>query len=118
MPSRSDIQFAKLAVEKGYLKREDAREALKLLRSAEGNKAQMSLDRVLVMDEKLTKEQVAEIQDVQKRKIVFCACGQKTNIHGFKPGDRLLCASCGAAIEVPEECRPKHASRGRTSPGG
>lgn len=115
MPSRSDIQFAKLAVEKGYLKREDARAALKLLGSAEGNKAQMSLDRVLVMDEKLTREQVAEIQSLQKRTIVFCDCGQKTNVHGFRPGDRLRCKTCGASIEVPDAGKPRRGGEGTGS---
>jgi hypothetical protein len=112
MPSKADLEFVKLAIAKGFLRREDGRAALLLLRSAEGNKACLSVDRVLVMDEKMSREQADEIQTLQKRRIVFCSCGQKTNVFEFPPGARVLCKTCGAVIEVPEAGPKKRKTRG------
>ena len=72
MPSRSDREFIRLAIEKGLLSREDAKEALIRLGQAEGNKAMLSLDRLLVMEEMLTREQVKDIEAQQHRKVIFC----------------------------------------------
>ena len=91
-----------LAVTKGFLDADKAREILFRLGQAEKNQARLSVDRLMIMEEILAREQVAEIQEAQKRKIIFCICGQKTNIFQFEPGTRVRCKSCGRAIEIPK----------------
>ena len=101
MPTRGDREFVRIAMAKGMLSPENARAALSKLAAAEENKAMMSLDRVLIMEEMLTKEQVSEIQAEQHRQLVFCACGQKNNVFEFAPGTMCKCKNCGRVIEVP-----------------
>jgi len=100
MPTESDRDFVKIAIQKGYLSAEQAKEILVLLGQSERNRARLSVDRLMVMEEILKQEQVAEIQKAQHRKIVFCVCGQKTNIFQFQPGSQVKCKSCGRIIEI------------------
>ena len=107
MPTKGDREFVRIAMAKGMLKPEDARAALVKLTLAEENKAMMSVDRVLVMEELLTREQVREIQAEQHRQLIFCACGQKNNVFEFAPGTKCKCKSCGRVIEVPGDATAK-----------
>ncbi|MBN1808517.1 MAG: protein kinase [Planctomycetes bacterium] len=46
--------------------------------------------------------QIAAILEAQKRRVIQCTgCDKYINIAGFRPGDKLKCASCGAVTEVP-----------------
>lgn len=101
MPTESDREFIKIAITKGYLDAEKGREVLLRLSQAERNQARLSVDRLAIMEEALGRDQVAEIQDLQKRKLVFCVCGQKTNIFQFAPGEKVRCRSCGRTMEIP-----------------
>jgi hypothetical protein len=102
MPSRRDCEFIRIAIKKGYLDGEKGREVLLRLGQAEKNQAQLSLDRLVEMEELLDTDQVHEIQAAQKRKLIYCLCGQKTNIYDFDPGVRVRCKKCGRAIDIPE----------------
>ncbi len=113
MPTKSDQTFVKIAIEKGYLAPEDGRHVLVRLRQAEENGARLSVDRLMVMEEFLSAIQVQEIQAEQKRRVVFCVCGQKTNIFEFEAGQRVKCKNCGRVMEIPRED-----ARHKTSPHG
>ncbi|HHN47045.1 MAG TPA: hypothetical protein ENN09_06340, partial [Planctomycetes bacterium] len=46
--------------------------------------------------------QIAAILEAQKRRVTQCAgCSKFINMAGFRPGDKLRCAACGAITEVP-----------------
>ena len=101
MPSAHDREFVQIAMDKGYLTRDAARAMLQRLGLAEKNQARLSLEKLMVMEELLLADQVAEIQAEQHRKLVFCPCGQKTNVFDFQSGTRVKCKSCGRIFEVP-----------------
>ncbi|MHC4598290.1 MAG: hypothetical protein ACYS47_04730 [Planctomycetota bacterium] len=102
MPSRRDCEFIRVAIQKGYLDGEKGREVLLRLRQAEKNQAQLSLDRLVEMEELLDAAQIRELQAATRRKLIYCLCGQKTNIFDFDPGTRVRCKKCGRVIPIPE----------------
>jgi hypothetical protein len=101
MPSRSDVEFFKIAVAKGFVSDEAGKRIITLLSQAETNSARLSIDKLMVMEEMLSPEQVAEIQTIQKRRIFYCACGQKLNIFEFEAGEKARCKSCKRIIDIP-----------------
>ncbi|MHC5037016.1 MAG: hypothetical protein ACYTHM_06860 [Planctomycetota bacterium] len=101
MPTDRDREFVKLAIHRGFVNNEMGRDILIRLSQAEKNKARMSVDRLMVMEEMLSEAQVTEIQEAQKRKLIFCVCGQKTNIFEFGPGSKVKCKRCDRIIEIP-----------------
>ncbi|MHC5019787.1 MAG: protein kinase domain-containing protein [Planctomycetota bacterium] len=50
----------------------------------------------------LTKEQVIEILETQKKAILICgSCGTKYNVAGFEPGRKVKCRVCRTVLRVP-----------------
>lgn len=102
MPSKSDVEFFKIAVAKGFVDNASGKRLITLLSQAEYNTARLSIEKLMVMEEILTADQVREIQDIQQRRIFYCSCGQKLNIFTFKTGEKARCRSCKRVIEIPE----------------
>jgi len=101
MPSRADVEFFKIAVAKGFVKDARGKRLITLLSQAEGNTARLSIEKLMIMEEMISPEQAQEIQEIQKRRIFFCPCGQKLNIFDFNPGEKARCKSCKRVIEIP-----------------
>lgn len=102
MPSKSDVEFFKIAVARGYVDDSQGKRLITLLSQAEGNTARLSIDKLMVMEEILSPGQVKEIQEIQQRRILFCTCGQKLNIWSFKAGEKARCKSCKRVIDIPD----------------
>jgi hypothetical protein len=102
MPSKSDVEFFKIAVAKGFVDNSQGKRLLTLLSQSENNIARLSIDKLMVMEEILSPDQVKEIQEIQKRRIFYCACGQKLNIFSFNPGEKAKCKSCERVIDIPD----------------
>lgn len=101
MPSKADVEFFKIAVAKGFVDDAKGKRLITLLSQAENNVARLSIDKLMVMEEILTADQVREIQDTQRRRIFYCPCGQKMNIFAFEPGEKARCKACKRIIEIP-----------------
>ncbi len=102
MPSKSDVEFFKIAVTKGFVDNAQGKRLITLLSQAENNAARLSIDKLMIMEEMLSPEQVKEIQDMQQRRIFYCPCGQKMNVFTFKPGEKARCKSCKRIIDIPD----------------
>ncbi|MHC4778462.1 MAG: hypothetical protein ACYTFG_07810 [Planctomycetota bacterium] len=101
MPSQRDREFIQIAIKKGFMELDKGREVLVRLGQAEKNQAQLSLDRLVIMEELLSSGQIREIQEAMGRRLIYCLCGQKTNIFQFEPGTQVRCKNCGRVIHVP-----------------
>jgi hypothetical protein len=101
MPSKSDKEFGRIALKKGFLTREQLEECLSLQRDLEKTGTPTTLERVLLAKALLDPARVTAIQNIQKRRIVFCECGTRVNVFKYAPGKRLYCRKCRTPLVVP-----------------
>ncbi len=101
MPSRGDKQFGNLAVERGYITQGQYKECLAIQAELEADRIPATLDRLLLDKKYMEPARVAEIQRIQKRRVVFCSCGTRMNVFKFPAGKKLTCSRCRKKFVVP-----------------
>ncbi len=103
MPSKSDIQFGKIAVANSFATRDQVEAALKLQYRFEKKKSKTAvLEPFLLQGAGMDVARLKAIQDKMRRRVIFCTkCSSKFNIAQFNGGERFLCNKCNTRIEVP-----------------
>ncbi|GEM_PF-2792553 len=103
MPSKSDIQFGKIAVANHLATREEVEECLKEQARFEKERHTLILEPLLLSRDILTFDQVEAIQNKMNRRVVFCPkCHGKFNVHQFRGNEKFLCHKCGNRVTVPD----------------
>lgn len=102
MPSKNDIEFARLAIAAKYVTATRVKECLAEQKKVEKMGRSTSLDTILFQRGLLTPKQLVELQNKQGRRIIFCGdCRAKLNVFDFEPGSKVKCPKCGSSITVP-----------------
>lgn len=104
MPSKSDIQFGKIALKNHMAAKDEVEDCLRDQSRFERERHTTVLEAVFLARDILDVEKIEKIQNVMKRRVVFCAkCRAKYNVFQFRGGDKFLCNKCGNRILVPEQ---------------
>lgn len=102
MPSKNDLEFAKLAVAAKYVTETRVKECLAEQKKVEKMGRSTSIDTILFQRGLLTPKQLVELQNKQGRRIIFCDdCRAKLNVFDFEPGSKVKCPKCGSSVSVP-----------------
>ncbi|GEM_PF-1837936 len=102
MPSRNDLDFAKLAVTAKYVTETRIKECLAEQKKIEKMGKSTSIDTLLFQRGLLTPKQLVELQNKQGRRIIFCDdCHAKLNVFDFEPGSKVKCPKCSSSVSVP-----------------
>jgi hypothetical protein len=103
MPSKSDIQFGKLAITSHFAAKDEVENSLKDQGRFERERHTAILEAVLLQRKCLNLEQVEAIQKRMKRRVIFCSkCFGKFNVFQFRGGENFLCHKCGNRVNVPD----------------
>ena len=103
MPSPTDNLFGKIAITRGLVTPKELLECLAAKDSLRRQGKNMMLGQIMFERGYLTKEQVVEILDTQKKAILVCgSCGTKYNVEGFQPGRKVKCRVCRTVLRVPQ----------------
>jgi hypothetical protein len=103
MPSKSDIQFGKLAVANHFAAKDEVEAGLKEQAQFERERQTSILEAFLLHRKCISPDQVEAIQKKMQRRVVFCGkCRAKFNVFQFRGGEKFLCHKCGNRIAVPE----------------
>lgn len=102
MPSKNDLDFAKLAVAAKYVTETRIKECLAEQKKVEKMGRSTSIDTILFQRGLLTPKQLVELQNKQGRRIIFCGdCRAKLNVFDFEPGSKVKCPKCSTSVSVP-----------------
>ena len=104
MPSKSDIQFGKIALKNHFAAKDEVEGCLKDQSRFERERHTTVIEAVFLARDILDVGKIEAIQKAMKRRVIFCGkCSAKYNVFQFKGGDKFACNKCGAKVEVPDE---------------
>jgi hypothetical protein len=99
---RIDSLFGRLVVKLGFATEDEVNECVRVQARIE-NDIFMRLGEILVRKGYMTPEQVTQVLDYQKKKILTCpVCKTQFNVIMFTPGAVLHCHKCNGDLKVPE----------------
>ncbi|HYE98963.1 MAG TPA: serine/threonine-protein kinase [Planctomycetota bacterium] len=104
MADRESLEFGKLAVALGFLRKEDLEKAIKLQEDLVRVGVQKRLGEVLLEKKVLTREQVLLILRGQGKRILTCrSCQKSYNIHHFRGDEVYACKYCRGELALPNK---------------
>lgn len=98
---RDDSLFGRLVIRFGFATEEAVNECVRIQAKIEED-IFLRLGEIMVKKSYLTLDQVKEVLDYQKTKILLCpGCNTQFNVIMFTPGAKLPCYKCGHMLYVP-----------------
>ncbi|MFH1422413.1 MAG: protein kinase [Planctomycetota bacterium] len=100
---QEDVLFGHLAIKNGMTTLEQVENALREQAKDAVAENDYLLGQVMVMQKIITVDQVRFLLAKQDKKIFICsACQTKITVTGHRPGEKILCESCGRTLKEPE----------------
>ncbi len=104
MSAPGDSLFGTIAIKQGLITPKELLECLAAKDSLRRQGKNVMLGQIMYERGYLTKDQVLQILDQQKKAILICSsCNTKYNVEGFEAGRKVKCRVCRTVLRVPRE---------------